>query len=279
MSPASQPRLRRRHPLNPERLSLLAGSALLAVLTVAGMGAPRNWWQHNVELHFRTRDASGLHLGMLAKIAGYPVGRVQQIRLLNDAQVLVSLSVGAEQERMIGPRSRATLSQDNLLDKPYIAITPDLDTTHRQAIPAGGLTLAYSPSPSLASLIRELASSRIPLQKVISNTAALMDKRLPQSLGQLDRTLISGQRLAGSVERELVGGTGNLRQSVSSATDNLERTLSAVQTTLAEIQSLARSSNALLLTLNRSWLVQLLQPATSAGSGGERPPQLRNSRE
>ena len=277
MPTAESPRQRLPHPLNLERLVLLSGSLVLGLMTVAGMGTPRNWWTQNRELHFSTADASGLRLGMPVKIAGYPVGRVRQIQLLNDAQVLVTLSVGAEQERMIGRRSRATLTQDNLLEKSYIAISPDLDQ------PSGGSardkTLDYVPSPSLATVIRELASSRIPLQKVIGNTAVLMDKRLPHSLDQLDRTLISGQHLAGSVERELVGRPGDLRQNLSRATDNLERTLSAVQTTLGEIQTLARSTNGLLQTLSRSWLLQLLQPATPPNAGPEPPGQLRNSRE
>ena len=261
--------------LNPERLGLLGGSVALGLLMLGGMGAPRNWWTHNVLLSFRTGDAAGLRPGMPVKISGYQVGRVREIRLLHNAQVLVILSVGAEQGHMVGPRSRANLAQDNLLDKTYVAITPDLVASSS----GPPHTLHYDPTPSLASLMRDLASSRIPLQAVITNTARLMDKRLPQSLDQLDSTLVSGQRLAGSIERELVGQSGSLQGNLSSAAGNLERTLSSVQTTLAEIQSLARNSNTLLQTINRSWLLQLLQPSTPPADDGPAEPQLRNKRE
>ena len=278
MSPAHQRRWLHPSTLNPERLALLSGSVVLGLLMVAGMGAPRNWWTRNVQLSFRTNNAAGLTPGMQVMISGYPVGRVRQIRLLNDAQVLVTLSVGAGQEHMIGPASRASLTQDNLLDKSYIAITPDLHASANGVAPHQALTLPYEASPSLATLIRELASSRLPLQQVIGNTARLVDQRLPRSLDQLDRTLISGQRLAGSVERELVGHSGGLRQGVSAAATNLEQTLTSLQTTLSEIQTLARSSNALLQGISRSWLLQLLQPADQPPPQPAEP-QLRNRRE
>ncbi len=277
MSPDPQRRSPRPGPVNLERLALLGGSGVLTLLLLLGMGAPRNWWTRTVELRFRTYSAAGLSPGMPVMISGYPVGRVRHIRLLNDAQVQVSLSVGAEQEAMIGRRSRARLAQDNLLGKAYIAISPDLSDLGHADIASREHTLIYETDPSLGFLIRDLAASRIPLQQVISNTAKLMNKRLPRSLDQLDRTLVSGQRLAGSIERELVGGSGSLQSSVSNATGNLETTLSSVQSTLAEIQTLARSSNTLLQSISRSWLLQLLQPAPplnpAPGQPAPPPPQ------
>ena len=261
---SAQHRHRRR--LNPERLGLLGGSVVLGGLIVLGMGAPRNWWSNNIRLRFETSNGAGISPGMQVMIAGYPVGRVRQVRLLNNARVQVSLSVGADQAHMIGRRSRATLTQDNLLDKAYIAINPDVSQALPEA-PGGDVrSIGYEASPSLAVLIRKLAANRVPLEKVITSTATLVDQRLPRSLDQLDQTLISGQRLAGSIQRELVGNS-----------DNLERTLSSVQSTLSEIQLLARSSNALLQSISRSWLMQLLQPTSAPQPGSE--DQLRNKRE
>jgi ABC-type transporter Mla subunit MlaD len=260
------PKQGRSRPINLERSGLLAGGALLGLLLLAGMGAPRNWWTRNQNLSFRTYSASGLSPGMPVMISGYPVGRVQRLRLLNDAQVQVDLVVGADRRSMIGSRSRATLAQDTLLGQPYIAISPDLhdlgSATGGSATGASGDdVLIYEPSPGLASLIKELAASRIPLQEMIGSAARLAEQRLPQSLDQLDKALGSGTRLAQTLEQELVGKPTAMQQSLSSASGNLERTLNTLQTTLQEIQSLARSSNTLLQGISRSWLLQLLEPA------------------
>jgi phospholipid/cholesterol/gamma-HCH transport system substrate-binding protein len=254
-----------------EHRGWMAGSLVLLGLLVAGMGAPRNWWSPSLELSFRTYSAAGLKPGMAVMISGHPVGQVQRIRLLNDAQVLVTLQVAKAQQPMIGPRSRATLAQDSLLSSPYVAITPDLHDLGRRDSLAPNETLIYEPSPSMASLIKDLAASRIPLQQVMTSSAKLVEQRMPRSLDQLDRTLSSGERLADGLERELVGRAGRLQSGVDAATSSLETTLGSVQTTLGEIQALARSSNALLQSLSRSWLLRLLDPAPQS-SGTEPPP-------
>jgi len=244
-----------------EHRGWLLGSLLLLLLVVAGMGAERNWWSPRLELSFRTYSAAGLKPGMAVMISGYPVGQVQRIRLLNDAQVQVTLQVAKAQQGMIGSRSRATLEQDSLLSSPYIAITPDLHDLGRRDPGVQSETLIYEPSPGIANLIEELAASRLPLQQVITSSARLMEQRMPRSLDQLDRTLTSGERLADGLERELVGRTGRLQSNVEAATGKLETTLLSVQSTLNDIQALARSSNALLQNLSRSWLLRLLDPA------------------
>jgi phospholipid/cholesterol/gamma-HCH transport system substrate-binding protein len=253
-----------------EHRGWMAGSLVLLGLLVAGMGAPRNWWAPSLELSFRTYSAAGLKPGMAVMISGYPVGQVQRIRLLNDAQVQVTLQVAKTKQPMIGPRSRATLAQDTLLSSPYIAISPDLHDLGRREAATPNATLIYEPSPGMASLIKDLAASRIPLQQVMTSSAKLVEQRMPRSLDQLDRTLSSGERLADGLERELVGRAGRMQSGVDAATGRLETTLTSVQTTLGEIQALARSSNALLQAISRSWLLRLLDPVPP--SSGPAPP-------
>lgn len=271
------------HEAEREHRGWLGGSLLLLLLLVAGMGVPRNWWSPSVELSFRTYSAARLKPGMPVMISGYPVGQVQRIHLLNDAQVHVTLQVARAQRFMIGPRSRVALAQDDLLSSPYIAINPDLHDLDRRGPGAQGETLIYEDSPSMASLFKDLAASRVPLQTLLNSSARLVEQRMPRSLDQLDRTMGSGERLVNSLERDLAGRAGALEARVERATGQLETTLSAVQSTLGDIQALARSSNALLQGLSRSWLLQLLQPSpestrpapSAAGSGPGAGPSLR----
>jgi phospholipid/cholesterol/gamma-HCH transport system substrate-binding protein len=255
----------RRRPLDLEHWGLLGGAAGLVALLVLGMGTPRNWWTRNLQLNFRTYSAAGLQEGMAVKISGFPVGRVQRISLLNDAQVHVTMEVAASRGPMVGRRSRATLAQDGLLNQPYIAISPDLtDLGNRDPLSSSD-SLIFESSPDIATLIKGLAASRVPLQQMLTRAAGLVERRVPRSLDQLDRTLGSGERLATLLEREVVQGSGALQGRLTRATDNLETTLTTLQSTLLEIQSLARSSNSLLRGIQRSWLIQLLEPADAPG--------------
>ena len=236
---------------------LLGGSLTLLGLLVLGMGAPRAWWTRNRPLSLETNSAAGLSAGMDVRLSGYPIGRVDQLRLLPNSHVLVSLSVAADKLTMIGPRSRASLSQDGLLSKPYIAISPDLAPAPRRAVER----LRFEPSANLMDVIRDLAESRLTLQQMLSHTSRLVERRLPQSLNQLDRTLGSGETLANTLRHDLVNSTASLQQRVDSTGSQVEQTLSELQTTLVEVQSLVRNSNGLLREIRRSWLMQLLEPS------------------
>ena len=262
----------RRRRVGLEHGTLLAGSAALLGLLVLGMGAPRNWWTRTLELRFRTDSAAGLQQGMAVKISGYPVGQVDRIQLLNDAQVQVSLTIAASREGLIGRRSRATLAQEGLLGQAYIAISPDLqDHGRRQALKPGD-TLPYNASPDLGTLIREVASSRLPLQNLIGRSVNLIDQRLPRSLNQLDRTLGSGERLAGALQSEARAGSDLLQTRISRVSDNIEQSLSSLDTTLRDVRALVRSSDGLLRDIQRSWLLQLLEPAApTAPQAGQGP--------
>jgi phospholipid/cholesterol/gamma-HCH transport system substrate-binding protein len=230
------------------------------------MGTPRNWWTRTLELRFRTNSAAGLQPGMAVKIAGYRVGQVDRIQLLNDARVQVTLSIAASREGLIGRRSRATLAQDGLLGSSYIAISPDLRAPgQRQALKAGD-TLSYDASPDLGTLLREVAASRLPLQNLIGRSVTLIDERLPRSLNQLVRTLGSGERLAGAIQGEARAGSGLLQARISRVSDSIEQSLSSLEATLQDVRVLVRSSDGLLRGIQRSWLLQLLEPAAEGVS-------------
>lgn len=252
-----------------EHWLLLSGAAGLLTLQVLGMGVQRHWWARTQVLSFRTYSAAGLQPGMAVKISGFPVGRVQQIRLLNDAQVQVTLAIAASRLPMVGTNSRATLAQDGLLSTPYIAISPDLNDLGNRRPLASGDTLIYEAGPDISTLIKDLAASRVPLQQMITRAGALMEQRLPRSLDQLDRTLVSGEQLASVAEQELSENSRALQKQVGRTTGELEQTLSSLQATLAEIHRLASSTNTLLGSIRGSWLLQLLEPSGTTLSPAE----------
>lgn len=248
-----------------ESWALIGGAAVLLLVAIGGIGAPRQWWGRNLELTLDTTSAAGLSPGMAVKVAGYPVGRVQRIQLLQGGRIQVKLSVEASRVNLIGPRSQVSVVQDSLLSRSYIALSTDpQNLQQQQRLLKDGLNLAYRPTPGIPALIDELAGSRLALQQGIEGATALVQQRLPRSLDQLDRTLQGGQQLTASLQQDL---GSDLR----STSTNLNQTLSQLQSTLQQVHALAASSNQLLGNLNRSWLLQLLQPADE--------PQLRNKRE
>ena len=254
-----------------EHWSLVGGGAVLLALILVGLGGSHNWWGNSLQLRFRATSAAGLSPGMPVKISGYPVGTVQRIRLLDDAQILVTLSIAANRQAIVGRNSRASLAQDSLLGQNYIAISPDLGggtggrtkgLPHRDG--AGNAmvtTLIYDDNnTSTTTLLNDLAASRVPLQRILSSTAGLVETRIPNSLNQLDRTLRSGQQLADGVRPDLEASANGLMGRLDTTAGNLDQAIGTLRSTLTEIESLARTSNSFLRSLHSSWLMKLLEP-------------------
>jgi len=263
-------------------VALLAGGVVLLGTYLTSMGTTRNWWSPTVALQFRTYTAAGLKPGMAVKISGFTVGRVRNLQLQPDGQVLVNLDLGESYRPMVGRRSRGTLSQDSLLGNPYVALSPDPASVGGKGIGSGEM-IVYDPSPDPRTLLIELAQTRIPLQKALGASANLAGKRIPATLNELDRTLASGRQLASSLQRDanstaaqVRNTTDTVQEVLTNSANGSERLLPLVLQTLQEVQALAASSNAMLRKVQESWLFELIspppdQPASAPPPAGQSP--------
>ncbi len=263
-------------------VALLAGGVVLLGTYLTSMGTTRNWWSPTVALQFRTYTAAGLKPGMAVKISGFTVGRVRNLQLQPDGQVLVNLDLGESYRPMVGRRSRGTLSQDSLLGNPYVALSPDPASVGGKGIGSGEM-IVYDPSPDPRTLLIELAQTRIPLQKALGASANLAGKRIPATLNELDRTLASGRQLASSLQRDanstaaqVRNTTDTVQEVLTNSANGSERLLPMVLQTLQEVQALAASSNAMLRKVQESWLFELIspppdQPASAPPPAGQSP--------
>ncbi len=263
-------------------VALLAGGVVLLGTYLTSMGTTRNWWSPTVALQFRTYTAAGLKPGMAVKISGFTVGRVRNLQLQPDGQVLVNLDLGESYRPMVGRRSRGTLSQDSLLGNPYVALSPDPASVGGKGIGSGEM-IVYDPSPDPRTLLIELAQTRIPLQKALGASANLAGKRIPATLNELDRTLASGRQLASSLQRDanstaaqVRSTTDTVQEVLTNSANGSERLLPMVLQTLQEVQALAASSNAMLRKVQESWLFELIspppdQPASAPPPAGQSP--------
>jgi phospholipid/cholesterol/gamma-HCH transport system substrate-binding protein len=257
-------------------LALLGGGVLLLTTYFTSMGLSRNWWTPSVGLQFRTYTAAGLKPGMAVKISGFTVGRVRNLQLKPDGQVLVNLDLGASYRSMVGRRSRATLAQDSLLGNPYVAISPD-PASIGQAGVGSGEAIVYDPRPDIQTLLTELAETRIPLQRALGASASLASKRIPATLNELDRTLAAGRSLAGSLQRDanstatqVRSTTNTVQQVLTSSASSSEQILPLVLQTLQEVRALATNSNTMLRRIQSSWLFELVSPPPDQpGSAGK----------
>ena len=268
-----QPRQRRLGPWL-ESQALRAGSLALLGLLALGMGSQRAWWTRHTPVSLEVASAAGLSAGMGVRVSGFPIGRVEQISLLPNARVRVNLSLMADKLPLIGPASRASLAQDNLLSPAYIAISPDPAGAAARRPGTPPPRLRFEASADLMDLITDLAQSRLTFEQMLRHTSSLMEHRLPHSLDALDRTLGSGSTLADTLRQEVMRGSASLQGRVETTGSQVSQTLTQLQSTLVDVQALVRDSNNLMRDIRHSGLMQLLEPATPKPEAG--PPDARD---
>ena len=275
-------------------LFLLSGGLLLVALLVA-IGRERHWGEPQFGLRVVAPRADGLQEGMEVRLSGMPIGRLEALRLRNDARVEATLRINARYRHLIGPRSRAQSGQVGLVGQSYVSLTPDPQpqgTGNGGQLPA----LTYEPPPDLNQLVAALANSNQQLDRTLAQASSLLQSQVPSSLGSLRSSMgqLSGSmgKLSGSMgdlsmmSKTVAGETRSTVPSVRALTANLNReaaqlgpaarrtlakadqTLTKADQTAATAERTARDAQELLRQANPALIPTLrnLREITDAGA-------------
>lgn len=257
-------------------LFLISGGLLLLALVVA-IGKERRWGEPHVQVELESPRADGLQEGMEVRLSGMPIGRVESVRLRNDAKVEATLQINARYRHLIGPRSRAQSDQLGLVGQTFVSLTPDPRPPGEP--PRSLPVLAYDPPPNLNQLLAGLTNSRQELDRTLALATNLLKTQVPSSLGSLQtgttklsasmgdlsamsktlasetrRTVPSVRELTGTLQRESVRLGPAVRHTLSTADRTLNR---ADQTADTAIQASREAK--LLLQQTRPVLVPTLE--------------------
>jgi len=76
------------------RLGIFIASALiLIIVAIYLIGSKQNLFSSNIEVHASFKDIRGLMSGNIVRFAGINVGTVNDIRIVADTSVIVSMSI------------------------------------------------------------------------------------------------------------------------------------------------------------------------------------------
>ncbi|MFN6351601.1 MAG: MlaD family protein [Cyanobacteriota bacterium] len=245
-------------------LFLLSGGLLTLALLVA-IGRERHWGEPQMAVELVAPRADGLQEGMEVRLSGMPIGRVDSLRLLNDARVAATLQINARYRHLIGPRSRAQGAQVGLVGQTFVSLTPDPspggEGSQRPLPP-----LAYDPPPDLNQLVAELARSGQKIDRTLALASNLLQTQVPSSLGSLQTSMgkLSGSMGdLSSMSKTVAGETRSTVPSVRALTNTLQRETvqvgPAVRRTLAKAeQTLTRADQTAVTASQASREAQLL---------------------
>lgn len=166
-------------------------------------------------------SASGLEPKAAVKMAGVPVGKVEEIRLVGTrARLYLRIQEGIA----VPIDSRATIQTQGLLGEKYVEIVPGLKTG--QTLPKGGRIAETIPPPNLDEIVRKVS--------LIADDVKRFTDTLAGTLGTEE-----GKKQLSEIIRNVRETTAALRTVVAGNEERLNRILANVDTLSADLKAIA----------------------------------------
>lgn len=191
----------------------VAGGLALFVLAIFIIGKQKNLFNPVFTLHTTFQNVSGLQVGNNIRFSGITVGTVDNIQIINDSTVSVSMSVKKEVQQFIKSDSEVAIGSEGLIGDKLLIITQG-ETNSEQASNGQQLT---SKEPVETDKIMESLQVTAGNVEVISDQLAEIMTKINHGDGTLGR-LIQDTTIAENLNQTIV----NLKKSSKGLGENME---------------------------------------------------------
>lgn len=207
----------------------LAGLAAL-VLAIFFIGNKKNLFSATFNVHGLFKNVSGLQVGNNARFAGINVGVVENIQIMNDSSVNVSLTLNEDVRKFIKKDARLSIGSDGLMGDKLVVITPGGGTSNQEV--NNGDKLAVVNPLDVDKLINKFT-------KIADNAGDLVE-----GLAGIVNKVNSGK-----------GSIGRLLNNDKMAR-NMESTVKQAQTTMANVHKTTTTLNEDLKAAQHNFLLK-----------------------
>jgi len=186
---------------------------LLFIMAVYFIGKQKNLFGSTFHISSRFKTVSGLEVGNNVRFSGINVGTIEEIRLINDSSVVVSMVLKDEVREFIKTDARASIGSDGLMGDKVLTITPG--TKSKKIIENNG-AIASIDGIEMNDIMKSVKKS-VDNVGVISDELAIFSHSMNNGNGALAR-LVRDDKMANSVSNTL----SNLESGTKGFSDNME---------------------------------------------------------
>lgn len=195
------------------------------VAAVYFIGNRQNLFGNNSVIISVFKDVSGLQPGNNVRFAGVNVGTVQNIKIVNDTSIAVSMRIDQRTMDFIRKNSLATISSDGLVGSMIVNLLPG-ENDSVQAVPV-------QPGDTILSISKIATADMLTTLNTTNENAALLTAdllKITNSINQGEGTLgalIKDEEMAGNF-KESMQGLRQATQNVSVMVNNLNKIINEV---------------------------------------------------
>jgi phospholipid/cholesterol/gamma-HCH transport system substrate-binding protein len=186
---------------------------LLFILAVYFIGKQKNLFGSTFNITSQFKTVSGLEVGNNVRFSGINIGTVEEIRLINDSSVVVSMVIKDDVREFIKTDARTSIGSDGLMGDKVLTISPGVKST--KIIENGG-QLASLKGIEMNDIMKSVKKSMDNVA-VISEELAVFSHSMNHGNGALAR-LVRDDKMAASVTNTL----SNLENGTKGFSENME---------------------------------------------------------
>jgi len=186
---------------------------LLFIIAIYFIGKQKNLFGSTFNITSQFKTVSGLEVGNNVRFSGINIGTVEEIRLINDSSVVVSMVIKDEVREFIKTDARASIGSDGLMGDKVLTISPGVKST--KVIENGG-AIASIDGIEMNDIMKSVKKS-VDNVGVISEELAIFSHSMNNGNGALAR-LVRDDKMANSVSNTL----SNLESGTKGFSENME---------------------------------------------------------
>ncbi|BFM45545.1 hypothetical protein CFS9_41860 [Flavobacterium sp. CFS9] len=186
---------------------------LLFIMAIYFIGKQKNIFGSTFHISSRFKTVSGLEVGNNVRFSGINIGTVEEIRLINDSSVVVSMVIKDDVRKFIKTDARASIGSDGLMGDKVLTISPG---TKSQKIIENNGAIASIDGIEMQDIMKSVKKS-VDNVGVISDELATFSHSMNNGNGALAR-LVRDDKMANSVSNTL----SNLESGTKGFSDNME---------------------------------------------------------
>jgi phospholipid/cholesterol/gamma-HCH transport system substrate-binding protein len=191
---------------------------LLFIMAIYFIGKQKNLFGSTFHITSQFKTVSGLEVGNNVRFSGINIGTVEEIQLINDSSVVVSMVIKDDVREFIKTDARASIGSDGLMGDKVLTISPGVKST--KVIENNG-AIASINGIEMQDLMKSVKKS-VDNAAVITDELAIFSHSMNNGNGALAR-LVRDDKMAASVSNtlsNLESGTKGFSQNMEAAKSN-----------------------------------------------------------
>lgn len=182
--------------------------------------AKHGWFEAQRNAYFFTESVSGVAVGMPVRLAGYRIGRVTKISLLDTGRVEVYIAILERYQHLVKADAELELTRDQIIG----LATLDFKPFNSSQVLAEGSLISFDRGPKVGDLAKQITDRIDPVLQQLQTTMQSLDKRLndpglvsalggsDQTVGNLNKTMIETQLTLRDTRGSVAALQGNVDQ-------------------------------------------------------------------